>query len=85
MIGYVLERMLPPLQSLQTGFVACAQAVDGVYVIKRVAELSREWQLELYVVELGLSKAFERVKHSAASRALNLQSASPHTSLSCTH
>ena len=78
MMGYVFIRMLPPLRfdSLQTGFVPRAQGADGVYIIKRCAELSREWKHELYVVQLDLSKAFDRVKHSAAIKALKLQGAS---------
>ena len=78
-MGYIFLQMLPPLRfhSLQTGFVPGAQAADGVYIIKRVAELSREWKKDLFVVQLDLSKAFDRVKHSAAIRALKLQSATP--------
>ena len=64
LLGYVWLKMLPELNfdSFQTGFVAGSQAADGVYVLKRAAELSREWKRELHVVQLDLSKAFDRVK-----------------------
>ena len=78
LLSYTFVQMLPLLTffSLQTGFVPGAQAAEGVFVIKRVAELSREWGKELCLVQLDLCKAFDRVKHSAAILALKLQSAS---------
>ena len=78
LMGYVAMGMLPKLnfESFQTGFVPGGHAGAGVYVMKRAAELAREWGLELYVAQIDLCKAFDRVKHSAAIRALKLQSAS---------
>ena len=43
--------------------------------LKRAAELSREWGNSLYMVQLDLTKAFDRVLHSAVVRALRLQTA----------
>ena len=71
-------RMLPPLrfESFQTGFVSGAQASDGGFVLKRAAELSREWNGQICVAQLDLTKAFDRVKHSAVLNALRLQGCS---------
>ena len=49
---------------------------DGIFVLSRVPELSREWGQELYVAQLDLTKAFDRVKHSAVINALKMQRAS---------
>ncbi len=72
--------MLPVLvfRSFQTGFVKGCQAADGVYVVNRAAEVSREWGLRLYAVQIDLKKAFDRVLHSAVLRAVALQGASAH-------
>ena len=77
LLGYVWMGMLPKLnfKSFQTGFVPGRHAAAGVYVVKRAAELAREWNLELYIAQIDLCKALDRVKHSAAIRALKLQSA----------
>ena len=40
------------------------------------AEMSKEWGGEIYIAQVDLCKAFDRVKHSAAIDALKLQSAS---------
>jgi len=78
LLGYLWLQMLPPLrfESFQTGFVPKGHAADGVYVIKRAAELSREWSQKLYIVQVNLKKAFDRVKHSAVIKALKLQGCS---------
>lgn len=53
LLGYMFIQMLPPLrfESFQTGFVPKAQAAAGVYVMKRAAELSREWGRTIYVAQ----------------------------------
>jgi len=78
LLGYLWLQMLPNLHysSFQCGFVPGSHAANGVYVLKRAAELSREWGKSLYMVQLDLTKAFDRVLHSAVVRALRLQSAS---------
>ena len=78
LLGYIWMKMLPTVvfESFQTGFVAGSQAAFGVFALKRAAELSREWGLKLYVVQLDLCRAFDRVKHSAVIRALKLQGCS---------
>ena len=60
LMGYLWMKMLPDLRhdSFQTGFVPGAQAADGMFVIKRVSELSRD--KELYMVQLDLAKAFDK-------------------------
>ena len=71
-------QMLPSLcfVSFQCGFVSGAHAANGVYVVKRAAELSNEWNVPLYVAQLDLKKAFDRILHSAVLDALRLQGAS---------
>jgi hypothetical protein len=78
-LGYIWMRMLPPMQSesFQTGFIPGAHAAGGVFAIKRAAELSREWNQKIFALQLDLSKAFDRVLHSAVVKALELQGCSP--------
>ena len=78
LFGYLWLQTLPVLRyhSFQCGFVHGAHAADGVFLIKRVAELSREWKVPLYAAQLDLKKAFDRVLHSAVVDALRLQGAS---------
>ena len=78
LLGYLWIQMLPSLryESLQCGFVPKSHASNGVYVIKRAAELSREWKKSIFLAQLDLKKAFDKVRHSAVVRALRLQSAS---------
>ena len=78
LLGYIWLMWLPPLTffSLQTGFVPKSHPATGVFLLKRAAELSREWGQEIFVAQLDLRKAFDRVKHTAAIRALKLRSAS---------
>ena len=78
LLGYIWMQMLPTIhyESCQCGFVPRAQAADGVFALKRASELSREWDKGLFVLQLDLSKAFDRVKHSAIIRALKLQGCS---------
>jgi hypothetical protein len=77
LLGYTWLDMLPPLhfETFQTGFVPGSEATAGVFALQRVFELSREWGCPAYVAQLDLKKAFDRVKHSAALRALELQGA----------
>ena len=78
LLGYIWLQTLPQLhfESFQCGFVPKSHAADGVYVLKRAIELSREWGQTLFLVQLDLTKAFDKVLHSAVARALRLQSAS---------
>jgi hypothetical protein len=38
--------------TFQTGFVKGSQAADGVYVVSRASEISREWVLKSYAVQI---------------------------------
>ena len=78
LVGYFWLQTLPALhfETFQTGFVKGMQAADGVFVVNRVAELSREWGCEIHVVQLDIRRAFDRVLHSAVIKALKLQGAS---------
>ena len=78
LLVYVILAMLPELVffTIQCGFVPHRQAAEGVYRIKRILELCREWKRSVHVVQIDLSKAFDRVLHSSVLQALRLQSAS---------
>ena len=78
LLGYLWLQMLPTMryESLQCGFVPKSHAANGVYLLKRAAELSREWKLPFYLVQLDLKKAFDKVLHTAVTKALRLQGAS---------
>ena len=78
LLGYIWMSMLPPLrfESFQTGFVKGSQAADGIFSLLRVIELSREWAHPVFMVQLDLKKAFDRVLHSAIIQSLQLQGAS---------
>ena len=78
LLGYLWMQTLPDLhfRSFQTGFIPGGHAAFGVFALNRAAELSREWAQEVYVAQLDLKKAFDRVKHTAVIRALKLQGAS---------
>ena len=80
MLGNLWMRMLHTLNfhTVQTGFVKGCQAAGGVYVVSRASEISREWVLKSYRVQIDLNQAFDRVLHSAALRAVSLQGASTH-------
>ena len=48
----------------------------AVSLLLQAAELSREWQREMVVVQLDVKKAFDHVDHPAASKAMKLQGVS---------
>ena len=78
LLGYVILAMLPDLVffSVQCGFVPHRQAAEGVFRMKRILELCKERDRSVHVVQIDLSKAFDRVFHSSVLQALRLQSAS---------
>ena len=57
LLGYVILAMLPELVffSVQCGFVPHRQAAEGVYRIKRILEVCREWNRNVHVVQIDLS------------------------------
>ena len=77
-LGYVWLKSLPPLsyESVQTAFVPKTHADAGLFLLLKAAELSREWQREIVVVQLDVKKAFDHVDHRAAFRAMKLQGVS---------
>ena len=74
-LGYVWLMSLPPLryESVQTAFVPGAHADAGLFLLLQAAELSREWQREMVVVQLDVREAFDHVEHRAAFKAMKLQ------------
>ena len=77
-LGYVWLKSLPPLkyESVQTAFVPKTHADAGLFLLLQAAELSREWQREIVVVQLDVKKAFDHVDHRAAFKAMKLQGVS---------
>ena len=77
-LGYVWLKSLPPLryESVQTAFVPKTHAEAGLCLLLKAAELSREWQREMVVVQLDVNKAFDHVDHRAAFKAMKLQGVS---------
>ena len=55
----------------------CADADAGLFLLLQAAELSREWQSEIVVVQLDVKKAFDHEDHRAAFKAMRVQSLSP--------
>ena len=80
LLVYLILVMLPDLVFfyVQCGFVPHRQAAKGVYRIKRILELCREWNRSVHVVQIDLSKTFDRVLHSSVLQALRFLSASLH-------
>ena len=78
LLGYIWMQMLPCLryESIQCGVVPKSHAANGVYLIKRALELSKEWGKSIFMAQLDLRKAFDRVAHSSVVNALKLQGAS---------
>ena len=77
-LGYVWLKSLLPLryESVQTAFVPKTHADAGLFLLLKAAELSREWQREIVVVQLDVKKAFDHVDHRVAFRAMKLQGVS---------
>ena len=77
-LGYVRFMSLPPLkyESVQTAFVPKTHADAGLFLLLQAAELSREWQKEIVVVQMDVKKAFDHVDHRAAFKAMKLQGVS---------
>ena len=64
-LSYVWLKSLPPLryESVQTAFVPKSHADAGLFLLLKAAELSRERQREIVVVQLDVKKAFDHVDH----------------------
>ena len=77
-LGCVWLKSLPPLrhENVQTAFVPKTHAEAGLFLLLTAAELSREWQREIVVVQLDVKKAFDHVDHRAAFKAMKLQGVS---------
>ena len=69
-LGYAWLKSLPPLkyESVQTAFVAKTHADAGLFLLLQAAEV--------VVVQLDVKKAFDRVDHRAAFKAMKLQGVS---------
>ena len=72
-LGYVWLESLPSTAVRECADGVCAEDARML----KAAELSREWQKEIVVVQLDVKKAFDHVEHRAAFKAMRLQSLSP--------
>ena len=63
-------------ESVQTAVVPKTHADAGLFLLLQAAELSREWQKEIVVVQSDVKKAFDHVDHRAAVKAMKLQGVS---------
>ena len=72
MVGYLFLHFTPirSWQSLQFGFVSGRDAAQAVFCVKRLGEVAKEWKRRLYIAQLDMSKAFDKVFHSAILAAL---------------
>ena len=72
LMGYIFLQALPQqnFTTLQCGFVAKRDAAQAVFTVRHLSEHAREWQVPLHIAQLDMSKAFDRVKHSAILQAL---------------
>ena len=63
---------LPPLRwkAPQAGFVRGRQPAEAAFVLTRVAELAKEWASPVYVGQLDLRQAFDKIKQIAVTGAL---------------
>ena len=77
LIGYVFLLSLPDhtFESFQCGFVPGRDATQAVFCVKRLGEIAREWNKPLSIAQLDMSKAFDKVKHSAILKALHRRGA----------
>ena len=66
-----------PSTAVRECAVPKTHADAGLFLLLQVAELSREWQREIVVVQLDVKKAFDHVDHRAAFKAMRLQGVSP--------
>ena len=78
--GLLWLNSLPPLryEGVQTALVPKTHADAGLLLLLlQAAELSREWQRAVVVVQLDVKKAFDHVDHRTAFKAMRLQGVSP--------
>ena len=75
LLGYMWLAALPPMTfaTAQTAFIAGSHACMGVHALQRIAELSREWRLPVFIAQVDLRKAFDHIWHSAAIEAMRMQ------------
>ena len=64
------------LFSVHCDLVPHRQAAAGFYRIKRILEVCREWDRSVHIVQIDLSKAFDRVLYRSVLQTLRLQFAS---------
>ena len=67
LLGYIWLLKLPPLswKTLQTAFIPHRQGAEAVYMIERCTELAREWNIPVFIAQLDLKKAFDRISHDS--------------------
>ena len=79
LVGYLFLYFTPSpsWQAFQCGFVSGRDAAQAVFCVKRLGEVAKEWKQRLYIAQLDMSKAFDKVYHSAILTALDKIHAGP--------
>ena len=75
-LGLRLAQVAPSTEIRECADCVCAEDACRCcffFLLLTAAELSREWQREIVVVQLDVKKAFDHVDHRAAFRAMKLQ------------
>ena len=73
LVGYLFLYFAPSpsWQTFQCGFVSGRDAAQAVFCVKRLGEVAKVWKQHLYIAQLDMSKAFDKVYHSAILTALD--------------
>ena len=73
LVGYLFLHFAPSpsWHPLQCGFVSGRDASQAVFCIMRLGEVAKEWKRRLYIAQLDMLKAFDKVYHSAILAALD--------------
>ena len=73
LVGYLFLYFvpLPSWQTFQCWFVSGRDAAKAVFCVKRLGEVAKEWKQHLCIAQLDMSKAFDKVYHSAILTALD--------------
>ena len=59
-----------PSSLLQTAFIPHRQGAEAVYMIELCTELAREWSIPVYIVQLDLKNACDRISHDSIAEML---------------
>ena len=67
---WLLKLPLLSWKTLPTAFITHRQDAEAVYMIERSTELAREWSIPVFIAQLDLKKAFDRISHDSIAEML---------------